>query len=610
MQASSILIGCTLGLLLIGGGRLHQATPINSSGHDSSSTYSQSTTADIITVAAPAISTHFNSLSSDNVAPKYLLFYISGATPEIPLGNPGTAYTKAQAEKAVDNLVATIRQVGDHVHTQLGFSVGPLAFDHTDSQLRALIADSFAVAEEKNVAVAFHIDDSMFWNARKDLWSDKNNIEWTDWTGKTQPHRIIGWVLGGKPVLAPQMCFNSPAIVAETTRIAGDVIGPAIKRGIDRLNAIGKSYLFAGVIAGWETRLQDDSNRSINDSELQYGFCALHNLGYSAQNPPKDMDLTLQQVVSDWIVLWAKNLIAGGVPRTAIYTHIGAPGTLPPFMPASKVLRFAYKDSSADVTAFNRYSNPGFTVHGMGSFSQLYKILAAHPPSPWGISEGTNVNLANSFSGGPAASGYTMEQYLGRAFNHGAVFVNLYGWNTTDTGDEFAKAASGPSAIAAYEKFLSGKNLVEVSTANGVSVAAPHLEPAIDLLSKIQRIQNNLPNWLSQHHNQQSTIQSLVPKLNGYMKAGNLAEAERIADEILGIIAERTPASSATSASLDNLSVKIKKIQNNLPDWFSQHPDRKSTIQSILPKLDGYAKAGNATAAEKAADEILSIMEQ
>ena len=79
------------------------------------------------------------------------------------------------------------------------------------------------------------------------------------------------------------MCYNSPAIVAETTRIARDVIGPAIKAGIDRLNASGKSHLYAGMIAGWETRLQDDSSKSANDSEPQYGFCALHNLGYSAQ---------------------------------------------------------------------------------------------------------------------------------------------------------------------------------------------------------------------------------------------------------------------------------------------------------------------------------------
>ena len=91
--------------------------------------------------------------------PKYLLFYLSGATPEVPLGNPARVDTRAQIERAVDGVVRSIGQVGDHRHTQLGFSVGPLMFDLTDEQMRTLISESFAVAEEKNVAVAFHIDD-------------------------------------------------------------------------------------------------------------------------------------------------------------------------------------------------------------------------------------------------------------------------------------------------------------------------------------------------------------------------------------------------------------------------------------------------------------------
>ncbi len=616
MRASSIVLGIVLGPILIGGGGFylqvqihHQTKPTYSSGIDASSTYSQSTEP-ATTVAANATSRADNSSSSAKAPLKYLLFYVSGATPEVPLGNPATVYTKEQTEKAADDLIAAIGQVGDHVHTQLGFSAGPLTFDHTDAQLRNSIADSFAVAEEKNVAVAFHIDDSMFWNARKDLWSEKNNIEWTDWNGTTQPHRIIGWVLDGRPVLAPQMCFNSPAIIAETTRIARDVIGAAIKTGIDHLNAIGKPYLFAGIIAGWETRLQDDSNKSANDSELQYGYCALHNLGYSAQSPPKDMDITLQEVVSDWIILWTRSLAAGGIPKIAIYTHIAAPtGAPPPFISARKVLRFAYKHSSAKVTAFNPYSFPGFTVHGADSFTELHKILAAHPSTPWGISEGSNVNLANSFSGGPAASSLTMEQYLGRAFNHGAVFVNLFGWNTADTGDQFAKAATATEAIAAYKKFLSGGKLEEGNTTKNAfsSASAP---VSVNLFSKVQKIQNNLPNWLSQHPDQQSTIESLVPKLDSYMKAGNATEAGKIADEILSIIVQPISASATPPASRTVLSSKVQRIQNDLPAWLSQHPDQQSTIQSLVPKLDGYLKAGNALDAEKTADEILSIIVQ
>ena len=598
MRASSIVLGAVLGLSVIGGGLLYLQTQ----------TRLQTAPVDSAPDTAATLIPDRSS-SSTEARLKYLLFYVSGGPPEIPLGNPATIYTKAQTEKAVDELVVAIGQVGDHFHTQLGFSVGPLAFDHTDAQLRTVIADSFAVAEEKNVAVAFHIDDSMFWNARKDLWSDKNNIEWTDWNGTTRPHRIIGWVAGGKPVLAPQMCYNSPAIKAETTRRAHDVIGPAIKEGIDRLNAVGKPHLFAGIIAGWETRLQDDSNKSVNDSEPQYGFCALRNLGYSAQNPPKDMDLALQGVVSEWIILWTKSLMEGGIPKTAIYTHIGAPAPPPPFLSSSKVLRHVYKHSSANVTAFNQYSNPGFTVHGTGNFAELYKILAAHPASPWGISEGTNVNLQNSFTGGPGATGYTMEHYLGQAFNHGAVFVNLYGWNTSSTGDEFAKAAVGAEAIAAYRRFLSGGKLMEESTARSAVATTPPEVPN-DLSSKIQAIQRNLPDWSDRHPDQQSTIQSLVPKLHSHMTAGNATEAGKVADEILGIMARDTPASATPAKSPDDLFSKIQRIQGNLPDWLSRHPDQQSAIQSLMPTLHSHMTAGNAAEAGKVADEILGIMGQ
>ncbi|MCI0745222.1 MAG: hypothetical protein L0Y58_07445, partial [Verrucomicrobia subdivision 3 bacterium] len=99
---------------------------------------------------------------------QYLLFQLGDANPEVPLGNTATIHTKAQTEKAVDEIANTIGHIGDHVNTQLGFTTGPLMFDLTDEQMRSNIANAFAIAEEKDIAVAFHIDDSMFWNRRED----------------------------------------------------------------------------------------------------------------------------------------------------------------------------------------------------------------------------------------------------------------------------------------------------------------------------------------------------------------------------------------------------------------------------------------------------------
>ena len=41
--------------------------------------------------------------------------------------------------------------------------VGPLALDYTDDQLRALIEQTFAIAEKYKIAVGLHIDDLKFW---------------------------------------------------------------------------------------------------------------------------------------------------------------------------------------------------------------------------------------------------------------------------------------------------------------------------------------------------------------------------------------------------------------------------------------------------------------
>lgn len=472
--------------------------------------------------------------------PKQLLFYLSGASPEVPPGNPARVYTKAEIEDAVDRMLTAIGLVGDHVHTQLGFSVGPLMFDLTDAQLRTLIVNSFAVAEEKNVSVAFHIDDLMFWNRRKDLWSDENNVEWIDWSRTSVPHRLIGWVANGASVLAPPMCYNSPAITAEATRIARDVIGAEIKTGIDHLNSIGKPYLFAGVIAGWETWMQDQFG---SHNEHHYAiYCALHGLGYSAQNPPKDFDKTLQGVVHDWIVLWVRGLEAAGIPGDNVYTHIAFPGYPSPVRPFYNDLGDYFTNSVPFETAFNEYARPGFSIYGVGTFEGLYKVLARYPTTPWGISEGTNVNLSGLFAGGAHRTKYSMEQYLGGAFNHGAVLINIYGGFSNAHDSPFARAAEDLDAITAYRKFLSGGRLEEeiepgVSSAHSAIIAQSSASGG-DLSSKVQVIQANLGDWLNKHPDQQPTMQSLVSKLDASMRSGNEAEAKELADQILNLIGQ------------------------------------------------------------------------
>ena len=165
------------------------------------------------------------------------------------------ALSKTQLEAFVHDVVKAIGTTGDARH-KLGFTVGPLCFDMSDEETRQFIHDSFAVARENDVAVAFHIDDSMCWGERKDLLSNPDNIETADWKQEPNTGRRADW--GPEPTrFPPQMCFNSPDIQAAVKERAS-LIGAEVKKEMDTLKTSGKEHLFAGVIAGWETYIGRD----------------------------------------------------------------------------------------------------------------------------------------------------------------------------------------------------------------------------------------------------------------------------------------------------------------------------------------------------------------
>ena len=212
------------------------------------------------------------------------------------------------------NLAAQIGTTGNGAKFKLAFTIGMIPFDMTQSQIQEQIDTAFAIAEACDIAVAFHIDDSLCWVNRTDL-TVPGNVEWSDWNGTMPPHRIISWINGGSACLAPPMCYNSPAIVAAATTQA-TFIGNAIMANYNALPS-DKKYLFAGVFAGWETKLGDDSG-------VTYGYHALSNLGYSANNPPPDIYAAFVSVVEVWIGVWTVALVSAGVSPDKIFTHIGS----------------------------------------------------------------------------------------------------------------------------------------------------------------------------------------------------------------------------------------------------------------------------------------------
>ena len=69
----------------------------------------------------------------------------------------------------------------------------------SDAEITKFIELAFDLALETDVAVGFHIDDSMFWARRKDLWSDPKNVEALDWDGTPCTGRRLDWQTGPEP---------------------------------------------------------------------------------------------------------------------------------------------------------------------------------------------------------------------------------------------------------------------------------------------------------------------------------------------------------------------------------------------------------------------------
>jgi hypothetical protein len=87
---------------------------------------------------------------------------------------------KAVLRDYIEDIKRRIGTVGDQ-QTRLAVMLGHLSFDHGDAETTRFIELGFELALETDVAVGFHIDDSMFWaNARI---CGAIRITWRRWTG-------------------------------------------------------------------------------------------------------------------------------------------------------------------------------------------------------------------------------------------------------------------------------------------------------------------------------------------------------------------------------------------------------------------------------------------
>jgi len=524
--------------------------------------------------------------------PQYLAFQIFTAGPgmttepgrQVFSRLPDPAFFDAQAKSILD----AVGERGDALH-RLGIVVGPLALDYSDAQLRKIVEWTFDVASKYKIAVGLHIDDSKFWMNRSDLWRDPANVEWLDWKRTPNTGQYLNW---GQPwKLAPQACFNSPAMIKEAQRITRDVIGPAIAAGIADLRRSGDEALFAGVIVGWETAIGRDF-----DTGRNLGYCALTNLGYSANSPPPDFDRALESVVQSWIETWSSGLADAGVPSNKIYSHI-AFSPKKRFDEAHGAESGSYSRSVLHTppwVAFGETHRAGFSTYpNADRFNELYAALKAHEDSAWASAEGADVDIE---TGPPRIPDEIMEDYLARMFNHGATLTNVFGWDIGDSDNIFRRAAEGAESIAAYRKFLSGAHLEEKPLGQSY-----HSD-----LSVLQRLIRALPARIQNYvraGGSENVIRPKVAELEQNMKDGRLDALKRNLNQIEADIDAQV--TSAAKAGFD-VAVLQQEVRA-LPQKIAAYQQRNGDMNRIKARVESIQRRLDAGELEKAFEEVQAL---
>ena len=385
-------------------------------------------------------------------------------------------------------LAARLGTTGDGKRRQLGFGPGIPFWLGQESVINQALRRAFDTAKRTNVAAHFLIDDHIGWDERPDLWNwydpakpgynpdNKKNVEWYDWEGTPNKRRYF--TPSGTPSQSPHMCYNSPAVEKETTRIVRDVVGPALQKEIDNLKKENKSYLFAGITIGQEAGFDDYSTiPKLSDippatdpfhSQLRVsltqaailmdedkaphrrlGYCSLTNAGYSKANQPANFNLALTEINKKFIDFWDKQFVMAGIPCSRIYTHVAA------------AVRQDGNNNAPISIVFNRYARPGWTTYPVDTlgngFQPLYDALDKHGNPAWA---GVEANAAMALPGKSVMPGW--EKYLGWHYNHGAKLVGINS-GATDPSlmSHLSRGAFGDEALAAYRKFLNGQQLDE-----------------------------------------------------------------------------------------------------------------------------------------------------
>lgn len=379
-------------------------------------------------------------------------------------------------EKGIQQTIAKIGKAKDPKQRNWGFHfiIHTWRFDPKHSvnkraDIARAVRGAFDVAIRNNIAVHFTID-SHEWENRPDLWNyankdkpgydpkNKANVEWIDWEGTPHPHRYRNW--GIPESMAPVICYNSPHVLREVSRMIDEIVAPPIKAGLDRLKKEGKEHLFSGVTVGAEPALPNYENvdqlrpqiAKLMDQDgspkTRLGYNALTNKGYSKSKPPKDFGSALAQINQEYTSFWSQKLSEAGIPTQKMYTHVAAGAGIV----GSPQVQFTNAPLGI---AFNDHSRPGWTTYPVGpfrnDFALLYEELARHGNPHWASSE------ASPTMGGKHS--LSMKDYLARHFDYGAtVIVFNTGATSKALSDSLTEGVWGKEALEAYRDHLAPRS--------------------------------------------------------------------------------------------------------------------------------------------------------
>ena len=528
---------------------------------------------------------------------------------------PGTAALR----NYVEDIKQRIGTVGGQ-QARLAVMLGPLCFDQTDAEITRFIERAFDLALETDMAVGFHLDDCIFWSARKDLWSDPQNVEALDWDGTPSTGRKLDYSRTPMEV-APQMCFNSKAVQREARQRAA-LIGKAVAAGVKQLQQLKRPELFAGVISGWETQMGQDFKTK------QYpGYRALLNRGFSRAHPPQDLDLELEKVSQEFIELWTTGLADAGVPPQKIYSHIaflsrrafkgGDDKDITYMKRQGEITYSRHNHFTPPSVAFGKNHRPGFSTYPQpGLFDDIYEQMDKHQQIGWASCEGTNMQP----SSGPGQTGMNMETYLAKMFNHGATLTDIFSWGM---GGEAMKTMSfrvvteGEEALHAYRKFLKGEALIEAK-----------MELSLDerLPLKVQKIQKEFSAWIQKADSDKTDkATALMQKLQEQAKGKDPLALEKTADailELMGVSAQPSaqssenkpqqtpPSSSPSDDPTKRLTEKVGRVMQGVKKWTASGRDPSAIAKTMEEKFKPLIEAGKVSEAEAELDRVLEQFKQ